>query len=86
VIPLKTRLSLDVIGKSRGFEESVEFVKFERKPAPASDFTMAAFGINIALEPQPNRLPWILLNVGIVLLIMGIILYRRFRASAPASS
>jgi hypothetical protein len=79
VIPLKSVQSLVFVNKSRGYETSAEFLKFERHPVPVDEFTMAAYGINLSTAPQTNRLPWILLNVGIVLLIIGIILYRRFR-------
>lgn len=76
--PLKSTLSVHAVGKSRGYDETIDFVTFERKSIPASDFTMAAYGIHMATEPQRNLLPWIVLNISIILLIIGVILYRRF--------
>jgi hypothetical protein len=77
-IPLRTRLTL-AANAAQGIEKSIDFVKYERHLVPADQFTLAAYGIETSLEGRVNWTPWSLLNVGVILLLVGIILYRRLK-------
>jgi hypothetical protein len=79
VVPIKSTFSLVALNGARGVEETDEFTNYARKLVPENEFTMGAYGVTMSLEPRANRTPWIMLNIGFILLIIGLILYRRFR-------
>ncbi|MBI2823518.1 MAG: hypothetical protein HYX69_02365 [Planctomycetia bacterium] len=55
-----------------------EFAKYEHRAIPKSEFMMAAYGVKTGLESPDSGVMWILLlAIGVILLLAGIVVYRR---------
>lgn len=77
-LPQRATFAIEHAGGRQAATESHEFTKYEHRAIPKSEFTMAAYGVKTGLESPDSGVMWILLlAIGVILLLAGIVVYRR---------
>jgi hypothetical protein len=84
VVPLRAEIDQNSLGGSRGFSERIEFVRYERRTVPESEFTLEAYGIQFPGPTSRGRLVGILFSAGMLALLVALLLRQRYRKATSS--
>lgn len=79
VRPVRAELHQETVEADRRFTDRMQFLRYEHRTVPVSEFTLDAYGIHLRSATSRGRLVGLLFSAGILAVVIAVFLRRRYR-------